>query len=164
MIRPRLMVLIGHPLNKDATVPPHHPYKVFRSFRCIPPIPWTYQAPELFPDIAVPVAATMNTVMIVIVANLGSVGLDAPFHHLVEGGNAGIFIVSARPNESGYPIGTENSPVDWPWKYAILLTTGSPKESMPLILCRCYGTWYKVPGSSPFHRSLIKIKSRRYSF
>ncbi|MFP4330902.1 MAG: hypothetical protein ACOC28_06210 [Alkalispirochaetaceae bacterium] len=33
----------------------------------------------------------------VYVANLGSVGLDAPFHHLYEWGNASIFVVIGRP-------------------------------------------------------------------
>lgn len=35
------------------------------------------------------------------VANLGSVGLDAPFHHLYEWGNASIFMVIGRPRRNG---------------------------------------------------------------
>lgn len=39
------------------------------------------------------------------VANLGSVGLDAPFHHLYEWGNASIFMVIGRPKRHPIPVG-----------------------------------------------------------
>ncbi|MFP4536286.1 MAG: hypothetical protein ACLFNP_11225 [Spirochaetaceae bacterium] len=38
-------------------------------------------------------------------ANLGSVGLDAPFHHLYEWGNASIFTVIGRPKRHLLPVG-----------------------------------------------------------
>lgn len=38
-------------------------------------------------------------------ANLGSVGLDAPFHHLYEWGNASIFAVIGRPKRHLMPVG-----------------------------------------------------------
>ena len=41
----------------------------------------------------------------VYVANLGSVGLDAPFHHLYEWGNASIFVVIGRPKRHLLPVG-----------------------------------------------------------
>lgn len=39
----------------------------------------------------------------VYVANLGSVGLDAPFHHLYEWGNASVFMVIGRPKRIWLP-------------------------------------------------------------
>ena len=41
------------------------------------------------------------------IANLGSVGLDAPFHHLYEWGNTSIFLVIGRTRRKSVPVGTE---------------------------------------------------------
>ncbi len=41
------------------------------------------------------------------VANLGSVGLDAPYHHLFEWGNASVFFVIGRPRHVSVPVGAQ---------------------------------------------------------